>query len=62
MTERVIERVARAIDPEAMASANPNLRAIGLRKARAAVEAMRSSEDYKCPQCGLSILGDDTPF
>ena len=39
--QTMVERVARAVDPEAMASDNPNLRAIALTKARAAIEAMR---------------------
>lgn len=41
----MLQRVAAAIDPEAMASGNPNFRAIGIGKARAAIEAMREPTD-----------------
>lgn len=58
----MVERVAWAIDPEAMQSDNPNLRAIGLSKARAVIKAIEATHrlvprhashiDAVCPECG----------
>jgi hypothetical protein len=39
--QTMVERIARSVDPEGMASDDPHRRSIGLAKARAALEAMQ---------------------